>query len=66
MSLVGYDDTLSTLLAPPVTSVGLSLEEIGENAIALLLRRMSAMDMPANVVTTKTVLIERQSVRLVS
>ncbi len=62
MSLVGYDDTLSTLLAPPVTSVGLSLEEIGENAIALLLQRMTAMDTPANVVTIKTVLIERQSV----
>ncbi|HNB51006.1 MAG TPA: LacI family DNA-binding transcriptional regulator [Anaerolineales bacterium] len=66
LSLVGYDDTLSTLLAPPVTSVGLSLEEIGENAIALLLQRMTAMDSPANVVTIKTVLIERQSVRSIS
>lgn len=64
LSLVGYDDTLSTLLAPPITSVGLSLDEIGSHAIELLLRRMQDYQAPSSIVPIKTVLIDRQSVRL--
>lgn len=62
ISIVGYDDTLSAMLAPAVTSVALSLEEIGKNAIELLMRRMDAFDSPAISVMIRTVLIERQSV----
>lgn len=62
VSLVGYDDTLSTLLAPPITSVGLSLDDIGKHAIELLLHRMSEVQSPARIVTIKTILIDRQSV----
>ena len=62
VSLVGYDDTLSTMLAPPITSVGLSLEEIGESAVKLLLERMEDFKAPAKNITIHTVLIDRQSV----
>ena len=62
LSLVGYDDTLSTLLAPPITSVGLSLDEIGKQAIELLLERMQDIQAPSRMVTIKTVLIKRDSV----
>ncbi len=62
LALVGYDDTLSALLAPPITSVGLSLEAIGQHAIALILRRLADRKAPARTVRVNTVLIDRQSV----
>jgi LacI family transcriptional regulator len=62
MSLVGYDDTLSTLLAPPITSVRLSLDEIGKQALELLLKRMQDIQASSRTVTIQTVLIDRQSV----
>ena len=63
LSLVGYDDTLATLLAPPLTSVGLPHDQIGEQAIQLLLQRMEDVQAPAQSVWIKTVLIDRHSVR---
>jgi LacI family transcriptional regulator len=63
LSLVGYDDTLSTLLAPPITSVGLSHAEIGKQAIDLLLQRMDDIQAPSRTVSIPTLLIDRQSVR---
>lgn len=63
VSLVGYDDTLSSLLAPPITSVGLSHEKIGEQAIHLIMRRMDDWNAPAQSVMIETVLIDRLSVK---
>ncbi len=62
MSLVGYDDTLSALLAPPITSVALSLDDIGRQAIDLLQQRRQTPAAPAHTLTLKTVLIDRRSV----
>lgn len=62
VSLVGYDDTHSALLSPPISSVGLSHDKIGEHAIELLLKRMSDPRAPAQTVMIETVFIDRQSV----
>jgi DNA-binding LacI/PurR family transcriptional regulator len=63
VTLVGYDDTLSAMLAPPITSIGLSLDAIGQHAIDLILRRMNDPQAPAKTVRVRTVLIDRGSVR---
>jgi DNA-binding LacI/PurR family transcriptional regulator len=63
LSLVGYDDTLATLLAPPISSVGLLNEKIGEQALELLTRRMADGQAPAQSIPIETVFIERGSVR---
>ena len=62
LSLVGYDDTLSTLLAPPITSVALSLDDIGSQAFKLLLERSADFEAPSRTVKINTVLINRNSV----
>ncbi len=62
VSLVGYDDTLSALLSPPISSVGLSHDKIGQHAIELLLKRMSKPEAPAQTIMIETVFIDRQSV----
>ena len=63
ISLVGYDDTLSSLLAPPITSVALSHEKIGEHAIRFLLQRMADRKAPAQSTKIETVFIDRHSVQ---
>ncbi|AEF80160.1 LacI family DNA-binding transcriptional regulator [Leadbettera azotonutricia] len=39
ISIIGYDNTLSTLCSPPITSVALPYDEIGSVAISLFLER---------------------------
>lgn len=39
LSLLGYDNTLATLLAPPLDSVGIQAEAMGRAAVDLLLQR---------------------------
>ena len=39
VSFMGYDNTLATLLAPPLDSVGIQAGPMGEAAVDLLLRR---------------------------
>lgn len=39
ISLMGYDNTVSEILSPPVDSVGIHAREMGEKAVELLLRR---------------------------
>ena len=39
VSFMGYDNTLATLLAPPLDSVGIQADSLGEAAVELLLRR---------------------------
>ncbi len=46
VSVVGYDDVLSRLFAPPIDSVALALEGTGEQVMELLLRRMQQPDAP--------------------
>lgn len=62
ISIVGYDDTLATMLAPAIDSVGLPYEEIGDWAIKLLLSRMENENIAAQTVTVNTNYIDRNTV----
>jgi DNA-binding LacI/PurR family transcriptional regulator len=62
ISIVGYDNTLSTMLAPAVNSVGLPYQEIGDWAIKLLLSRMENEKSAAQTVIINTRYIDRGTV----
>ncbi len=63
ISLVGYDNTLSMMLSPPVTSVSLEMGELGERAVELLMTRGENREGESREVLIRTVLIERDSVK---
>jgi LacI family transcriptional regulator len=62
ISIVGYDNTLATMLAPAINSVGLPYEEIGDWAVRLLLSRMEQEKAPAQTVMIGTRFIDRNTV----
>jgi LacI family transcriptional regulator len=62
ISIVGYDNTLATMLAPAINSVGLPYQEIGDWAIKLLLSRMDNEKAPEQTVMIHTKFIDRQTV----
>jgi DNA-binding LacI/PurR family transcriptional regulator len=62
LSLVGYDNTLSTMMAPPLNSVGLPYSEIGEFALDLLLTRIENPKCEGRKVSIKTEYIDRDTV----
>lgn len=66
LSLVGYDNTLSALLAPPISSMGLPSAEIGEQALTLLGKRMADFQIPSQSVSIKPILIDRITVHSVT
>jgi len=62
ISLMGYDNTVSEILSPPVNSVGIHAGEMGQKAVELLLRRW---DEPAGELETLwigTELVDRGTV----
>lgn len=63
LSLVGYDDVLSRLLSPPIDSVGLLLDHIGEQVMAMLKRRMENWEIPAACGMIGTAYQDRGTVR---
>lgn len=63
LSLIGYDNTLSALLSPPITSVGLPFKEIGDHALRLLLRRMNDNTAPSCAIGIDPFLMDRHTVR---
>lgn len=63
ISIVGYDNTLSQHLAPPVTSVAFPLDEIGDTAIKLLEERNREGRKIAKTVTLSPIFIDRGSVK---
>ena len=62
ISIIGYDNTLATLLAPPIDSVGLPYQEIGEWAIRLLMSRIEQMNATEQTISIKTEYIDRNTV----
>ncbi|MCI1208441.1 MAG: LacI family transcriptional regulator [Treponema sp.] len=64
ISLVGYDNTLSMMLSPPITSVSLGLDDLGSDVMELLLSRMNDGLIEGRQVANSTSLIDRGSVRL--
>lgn len=63
LSLVGYDDVLSRMLSPPIDSVGLLLDHIGEQVMAMLKHRMENWETPAVCRMIGTVYQDRGTVR---
>ncbi|MNC02061.1 Catabolite control protein A [compost metagenome] len=63
ISLIGYDNTLSALLSPPLTSVGLPHMEIGEHAMHLLQRRIRDFTVPSRTVEIDPFLMVRDTVK---
>lgn len=62
LGLVGYDNTIATMLAPPINSVGLPYQDIGDAAIKLLLARRENSRAPAQRVMISTQYIDRGTV----
>ncbi|MEC0304974.1 substrate-binding domain-containing protein, partial [Terribacillus saccharophilus] len=63
MSLIGYDNTLSAFLSPPITSVGLPFHEIGEHAVSLLMKRIKNSSTEASTIEIDPFLMDRFTVR---
>jgi LacI family transcriptional regulator len=62
MAVVGFDDMpWSGELCPPLTAVSQPTYELGQEAVHLLLRRLSMPDAPFRTVTLQTRLIVRES-----
>lgn len=57
--LVGYDDTIARLLSPPITSVALDLEGLGEAAVNFALSRIKEPELDSRFIRIDTVLHER-------
>jgi LacI family transcriptional regulator len=66
ISIVGYDNTLATMLAPAIDSVGLPHQEIGEWAVKLLLSRIDNLKAPEQTITIQAQYIDRNTVRELS
>lgn len=62
ISLVGYDDVLSQTLSPMINSVGLLLENIGDDVMELLLERQSDFERPVQRRMIDTAYIDRGTV----
>lgn len=63
LSVVGYDDVLSRLLSPPIDSMGLVLDCIGEQVMDMLKQRMENWEMPAVCKMIGTAYQDRGTVR---
>ncbi len=63
VSVIGYDNTLSLHLAPPVTSVAFPVAAMGEAAVRLIEEHSGKKRRRGKVVTLDPILVERASVR---
>ena len=61
-SLVGYDDVVSRSLSPAIDSVGLSLENVGDQVMELLMARRENPDRTAESRPIHTIYMDRGSV----
>ena len=62
ISLMGYDNTISAMLSPPVDSVGIYAGEMGQKAVELLLKRRQELEGPPETVWVGTELVDRGTV----
>ncbi len=63
ISIIGYDDTLSLMMAPPISSMALPEEEIGVQGVRLLKRRMENKVLEVEEVVVEPYLVDRQTVK---
>ena len=62
ISIIGYDNTLSALCSPPITSVAVPYDEIGETAISLFWERREQNRGFDKIVTLSPMILDRGSV----
>jgi len=63
ISIIGYDNTLSVLCSPPITSVALPYDDIGETAISLFRERREQNRSYDKIVTLNPFILDRGSVK---
>lgn len=64
VSIIGFNDTIvSKYTNPPLTSIGVYVEELAEEAVALMLERLNNKRVHSKLVIIPTKLIERESVK---
>lgn len=61
ISIVGYDDTISTLLSPRISSVALDISKIGECAVDMLTTRREEPGREDRTVYIDTIFMDRHS-----
>lgn len=62
MSIAGYDNVLATELSPPINSVDLALQDIGETVLRLLKRRMENPEAESVTEPIDTIYVNRGTV----
>jgi DNA-binding LacI/PurR family transcriptional regulator len=63
ISVVGFNDTQSSLFYPPLTSVREFPEELGRHLAEFVIKRIQTPSLPSNTLTIPTQLVVRESVR---
>lgn len=63
ISIVGFDNTLSSICSPTLTSIDLQLEQAGATAVEMILERKNGLRMGVKTVTLSPMLIDRESVK---
>jgi DNA-binding LacI/PurR family transcriptional regulator len=66
ISIIGFDDTLATFLAPPLTTVSLPMREMGRKAVEIVINQMNSGDNTIHVPKLSTQLIIRESTAIPS
>lgn len=63
MSVAGYDNVLAASLSPPIDSVDLTAENIGETVMELIKRRLNNLDAPGENRLISTRYVDRGTVK---
>ena len=66
ISVVGYDDTLAQFLSPPLSTLQLPVEEIGEAAVEALISKIQNPGQHVKTIKISPVFVERNSIKRIS
>jgi DNA-binding LacI/PurR family transcriptional regulator len=61
VSIIGYDDTISSFLSPKISSVSIDIDRIGSEAAQMIISRLSDSKIPSRKIYTDTILRNRFS-----
>lgn len=62
ISIIGYDNVIAQTLSPPIDSIDLAIQDIGELVFQLLEQRMREIDAPAVTKVLDTIYVDRGTV----
>ncbi len=63
MSVIGYDNTLSQMTAPKLTSIGYPMEEIGKYAVQMIVDKIQNQQTSTKTITLSPHMVQRNSVK---